>query len=939
MRNSIKLIFSALTFVFVNVYIASSTLAQQTEIKYLSGTGVDNAVEWDFFCTQGRKSGEWSKIPVPSCWEQFGFGNYNYGHAKDSERAKEQGLYKHQFNAPISWNNKQIKIVFEGSMTDTEVKINGKLAGEIHQGAFYQFSYDISKLLNYGEKNTLEVNVSKHSNNESVNRAERYSDFWIFGGIFRPVYLEIKPKQNIERVAIDAKANGNLNANVFLSQTSDNYNITAQVYTLDGKKIGKTFSKSATGRLVEMSAIIKNIKTWNPENPNLYNIVFTLKEKGETIHQYTQRFGFRTIEVRDRDGIYVNNVKVKLKGVNRHTFRPQHGRASSKSISLEDVKTIKSMNINAVRMSHYPPETHFLDYCDSLGLFVLNELTGWHDAYDTKVGSKLVEEMVTRDINHPSIILWDNGNEGGTNFELDTLFTHFDIQKRRVIHPWNEFNGFATQHYRPYNYGAGTFLYGHLITMPTEFLHGMYDGGHGAGLYDYWEQMWNFPRAAGGFLWDYADEGLIRTDKNNEIDTDGSHAPDGILGPNLEKEGSYFAIKEIWAPIRFEKIDITKHFDGTLSIENRYLYTNLSECSFSFELIKTNYPETKKDVVKKDIKSPSIEPLCKGKLNLNLPSDWADYDILQVSSKDKFNNEIYTWSWAISLPCNIAEKILSNSKSSSKISFEKKDDIIKVKASNIIYQFGAKDGLLKKVENEKGEIPFNNGPSISAGTTVFKELRTELHNDSLNIITSFNTDSSRIKELTWTIFPNGWAKLHIYYVPFEYDKDFDYMGVDFSYPEELVEGIKWLGRGPYRVWKNRMHGVELNIYENKYNNTITGVAPLIYPEFKGYFSNLYWAVIKSKEQNFTIATSSEDVFLRLYTPASAPEYFERVNPLFPKGDISFKQAIPPIGTKSNDSWNMGPSGNKNKFFDYGPYDNWKIRSKQITLFFNFSANQ
>ena len=101
---------------------------------------------------------------------------------------------------------------------------------------------------------------------------------------------------------------------------------------------------------------------------------FELISKGQPVHILTKRFGFRTIEVRQRDGIYVNGVKVKFKGVNRHTFRAEYGRASSKALSIEDVELIKSMNMNAARMSHYPPDSHFLDVCDSLGLFVLDEL-------------------------------------------------------------------------------------------------------------------------------------------------------------------------------------------------------------------------------------------------------------------------------------------------------------------------------------------------------------------------------------------------------------------------------------------------------------------------------------------------------------------------------------------------------------------------------------
>src|SRR6187551_1324649 len=142
--------------------------AQQKQIQYLSGIDAKRTVQWDFFCTAGRNSGEWKKIQVPSCWEQQGFGNYNYGrdyktNGKNARFYDEQGMYKYKFKVPASWKGKNINIVFDGSMTDTEVKINGKIAGTIHQGAFYRFKYDITDLLNFDKANLLEVAVSKMS--------------------------------------------------------------------------------------------------------------------------------------------------------------------------------------------------------------------------------------------------------------------------------------------------------------------------------------------------------------------------------------------------------------------------------------------------------------------------------------------------------------------------------------------------------------------------------------------------------------------------------------------------------------------------------------------------------------------------------------------------------------------------------------------------------
>jgi hypothetical protein len=918
------------------------SFAQDTEIKYLSGRDCNNTVEWQFFCTAGRNSGKWTTIKVPSNWEQEGFGTYNYGHAKDSIRGKEKGIYKYQFDVPLSWKDKQVEIVFEGSMTDTEVEINGKSAGPIHQGAFYRFKYDITKFLKYGKINELKAVVAKHSANESVNKAERYADFWIFGGIFRTVYLQVKPRQNIERVAIDAKTDGSFSANVFLNNIRSVDRIEVRICDLEGNTVGTPFSSSLSSKdkMVSVEAKVSDIKSWNPESPNLYDAVFALYKKGDIVHQISKRFGFRTVEVRKRDGIYVNGVKLKLKGVNHHTFRPETGRTSSKSMSVEDVNLIKDMNMNAVRCSHYPPDQHFLDVCDSIGLFVIDELTGWHDAYDTEVGSKRAKEMVVRDVNHPSILIWDNGNEGGTNPDFDPVIRSYDIQKRPIVYPWQTHDGITAQHYRNYDYGAGTYWNGHDIVLPTEFLHGLYDGGAGSGLFDYWEYMLKKPKASGGFLWVFADEGVVRTDKNNEIDTYGSAAPDGILGPHHEKEGSFFAIKEIFSPVFFEDKDITESFDGAFNIENRYLFSNLNSCDFKWKLAKMPVPDGELNGImeKSGIASaPDIEAGHKGMLKLNLSSDWFSYDVLYVTATDKTGREIYTWSWPVKLPSDVMVRLMKKSGEKS-VTCQEKDSVLIVKAGNIEYTVGLNDGLLKKVVNTKGEIPFNNGPVICSGKTFFKSLRHQMKGDTLLVTCSFDEKESRMKEFVWTFYPSGWARLNIIYTNPEYDADFQYMGVSFDYPENFVKSVKWLGDGPYRVWKNRMHGVELGIHIKRYNDTMTGIPPLVYPEFKGYHSKLYWAKIITKGQAFTVVTSSEDVFLRLYTP-SQPESVWNTAPPFPPGDISFMQAIPAMGTKSNKQENMGPSGRLNQFFDYGPYDSWRKRCKKLVLYFNFSENQ
>ncbi|MEP6677141.1 MAG: sugar-binding domain-containing protein, partial [Ferruginibacter sp.] len=301
-------------FLFFLIFTFHFAKAQQTELKYLSGKGKDDMVNWQFYCTAGMHSGTWTTIGVPSCWELQGFGKYDYGFAKDSIRGKEKGMYKYEFTIPSSWKGKKIDIVFEGSMTDTEVKINGRPAGATHQGAFYSFKYDISDLLKYDATNLLEVTVSKQSTNPSVNAAERKADFWIFGGIFRPVFLEALPNTHIENISIDAKADGTFNAS--LTSNVAVTKATAQLYDAAGKIVGSVDMVNNKDQFI-ISKKIASAKQWSTEFPNLYKAIFSIYQNGKIIHTVSQKFGFRTVEVRQHDGIYVNGVKMKFKGVNR----------------------------------------------------------------------------------------------------------------------------------------------------------------------------------------------------------------------------------------------------------------------------------------------------------------------------------------------------------------------------------------------------------------------------------------------------------------------------------------------------------------------------------------------------------------------------------------------------------------------------------------------
>jgi len=879
-------------------------MAQETETVYLSGTDKDHTVDWDFLCTAGRNSGVWTKIPVPSNWELQGFGSYNYGH--DEPKADERGLYKYRFQVPSAWLGKRVYIVFEGSMTDTEVSINGQSAGPVHQGGFYRFKYEVTEFLEFGGPNLLAVNVSKQSSDPTINAAERTSDYWVFGGIFRPVYLEAYPGEFIERTAINARADGTLVVDAYLMNLKAANRLVGQVRTLDGTAVGQPFEQvlKPGQEVVTVGSRIVGAQTWTAETPNLYQLELRLRSGRRDVHVVRERFGFRTVELRPGDGIYVNGRKVRLKGVNRHSFWPDSGRTTSRELSIMDVNLIKDMNMNAVRMSHYPPDAHFLEICDSLGLYVLDELAGWQHAYGTEIGQKLVKELVIRDVNHPSVIIWDNGNEGGWNTELDDDFAKYDPQKRHVIHPQDSFNFTDTGHYRPYGCCPGKFFNGKDVLFPTEFLHGMYDGGGGAGLEDYWALILSRPFGAGGFLWALVDEGVKRTDKGGTLDTDGNHAPDGLLGPHREKEGSFFAVKEIWSPVVIKMRTLPADFTGQIEIENRYDFTNLNQCKFSWKLVRfpgpldasNGYNVSGEGVAP----APLVGPWSTGNLSIDLPSDWREQDALLLTARDARGREIYTWSWMIKSPRQIAATSGLRAAKGTPVTAIEDQATVTMRGADIAVTIEKWTGLLRGVEGSS----FNNGPVLVAGTGSLSGLKHYSDGDSHVVEAS---SEGNMRSIKWRLQPNGWLRLDYEY---ELAGDQPYPGVTFDYPEGKVKGMRWLGRGPYRVWKNRLGGMTHNVWTKPYNDTKTG-ASWQYPEFKGFHADMYWAVIDTEDGPLTVVTEDEGLFLRMLTPAYGQDP-RHAAVKFPPGAISFLHGIAPIGTKFNKPENLGPQGEPNR---------------------------
>ncbi len=897
--------------------------APHPERIYLSGTGTDYIRTWEFYCSKGQNSGKWKSIEVPSCWELQGFGEYTYGRyytIKGAKPSDETGIYRYRFLTPDCGKNDRVKLFFDGVMTDAEVWVNGKSAGQIHQGAFYRFSYDITSLLKTEGENLLEVKVAKQSANKSVNAAERRADWWLYGGIYRPVWLEVVPAVSVEHFILDARADGSLRASVRMAGNAEGHVLAVSIRGLkDGKPLRTLQGKeqvscplATSGREIEFTCKWSDVKVWNTEAPELYVARLELKDRsGNVIQVREERIGFRTIEFFPQDGIYLNGTRLIVKGINRHSFSVDGGRTTSAVMSRQDALLIKEMNMNAVR-SHYPPDEHFLDMCDSLGLVYIDELSGWHGRYDTETGARLIREMVERDVNHPSVILWSNGNEGGWNTDNDSLFCKYDkFQRRHVIHPWADFDGLDTHHYPAYLTGVARFTNGYKVFMPTEFMHAMYDQGGGAGLRDFWDRWMTNPMFAGGFIWVFCDEAPKRSDRGGVLDSDGSNAPDGVVGPRREKEGSFYAIRSQWSPVQIKPLLITEHFDGSFFVSNEYIYTNFKDCRMTYEVLSCDIPmqgAVSRILARGEVTLPALSPGETGKARFSLPASFAEGDVLKLEAFDRDGHRICDWSFPIRLANPYFQRHLaqvSTGLSGNAVSARNNGKEIVLKSEKVSVTFDAATGMILRVLSGNTEIPLTNGPVAVGMKMLYQPASSYVRQDSEEAVFCARYKGGA-DSIVWRLTSQGLLYMDAVLLNrasggggFDdafMDTEVYNLGLTFYYPERICKGMKWLGRGPYRVWKNRIPGTNYGIWHKDYNNTVTGESydNLVYPEFKGYHANMYWATFESDTAPFTVYSRTDGIFYRVFTPEEPKGSAKRTMPEFPEGDISFLLDIPAI---------------------------------------------
>lgn len=354
------------------------------------------------------KKDNWQNINLPHTWNALDVTDVNPGYRRTGS------WYKKELKIS-SVSNNIYKLYFEGVNITSEIYVNGKKVGG-HIGGYIGFSVNITDVISKGT-NTILVRVDNSYNPEII--PSQKSDFFIFGGITRDVWLETIPEQHLANLKITtpnvSNLSADLNAKVSVVNASNNSKVKASLINVDGKEIISSDFKIVNNEAEINFKEIKNLKLWDTDNPNLYTLKIQLFTNNELNDELSDHVGFRWFEFKDHGAFYLNGKRLLLRGTHRHEEHAGVGAAMSNEQHRADMELIKDMGANFVRLAHYPQDPEVYKACDELGLLVWDELPWCRGGLGNDAWKKntkgMLKEIIEQNYNHPSIILWSLGNE------------------------------------------------------------------------------------------------------------------------------------------------------------------------------------------------------------------------------------------------------------------------------------------------------------------------------------------------------------------------------------------------------------------------------------------------------------------------------------------------------------------------------------------------
>lgn len=620
-----------------------------------------------FYLPNYRENPAWHDLAVPGNWEMAGFSPATYNQPDNAS-----GLYRLSFKVPSRWKGRLVKLNFDGVQNGCEIWCNGQPVPvdlpswgrtNYHESGWTAWQADLTPAIKFGEANLLALRVVKNTKSVDCDSG----DFFLLGGVHRPVTLFSVPAAHLADFSVRTALQDDASAQV---------TVLAQLNTPDkGTKISMLLegqppveAQADDNGQVQLTQTVRNPKLWSAEFPNLYSLSVELKDaQGKLLERVSRRVGLREVSI--TNGIFcVNRTPVKLVGICRHDVYPTLGTAINPEVWKKDLTLMKAANFNAVRTSHYPYGSGFYDLCDEMGFYVIDEEPFcWVNCDDPELPAAFEQrarETVTRDKNHPCVVIWGVGNEnhpGRDNALAAKVTRELDPSRPRLIScqhadAGSEHVEFDDAHYTPPQQihraelderrrSQWPMIYTENPNVWEE------RNGPDYGSLDLWcavidrswREVWNDEHVTGTFLWEWQDRAVADKCPTkyyyyfpetgiNLVKVKG--VVDGFRNPRPE----YFHIKMAQSPLALSATTEVAADAVTFEVTNRYSFTDLN-------LLRANWRLTRAgDKLAEGTAKLSLAPRSHGPARLSLPADTlASADTLRVDFEHPGGWNVLTW--------------------------------------------------------------------------------------------------------------------------------------------------------------------------------------------------------------------------------------------------------------------------------------------------------
>ncbi len=580
----------------------------------------------------------WEEIKVPGNWELQGFGNPiyvnvdyefispgfpKYLQAPNPPMVPEEwnptGSYRRDFDLPANWEGKKIFLSADAVKGAAYFYLNGEFIGMSKAGKV-PVQFDITELVKPG-KNTLAVQMHRFSD---ANYFEG-QDFWRLTGFERDVYLYAQPQTRVCDFEVKSPLDSTFTNGLFAldvslqndRNTPQTMTVAYRLYDDDTEQIVAQEEKTITLEAdspakVSFAKTIEQVKAWTAETPNLYTLLISTNgNQGEASEYIPSHIGFRTVEIKNKQ-LLVNGQPILVKGVNIHEHDPLTGHYVTEETMLKDFELWKKYNVNTVRTCHYPQQRRFYELCDEYGIYVIDEanIETHGMGYDLRVGGTLgnnplylpvhlnrTQDMVERDKNHPSVIIWSLGNEAGNGYCFYQTYLWIKqrdnsrpVQYERAEEEWNT-DIVCPMYTSPE--GIERYALNPRSTRPLilcEYAHAM--GNSLGNFQDYWDIIEKYDLLQGGCIWDWVDQGFQKANEDGKnfwayggdygdvgTPSDGDFCINGIVYPDRQIKPQTIEMGKVYQNIKFRNFNKEA---GTIDVKNEFFFTDLDKYDFVY---------------------------------------------------------------------------------------------------------------------------------------------------------------------------------------------------------------------------------------------------------------------------------------------------------------------------------------------------------------------